>query len=151
MAESSAAVHDTLARPRARLDALKPMIDLLRLLGEVAELTKQTFVALFKRPFEGAEFLRQVVQIGLRSTTIVLLTGVFSAMVITVQFALQLARFGAKGWVGSVVGVTLARELGPVMTALMVGGRVGAGIASSATFCSRAWCATRWNRSSCAG
>ena len=69
-------------------------------------------------------------QIGLRSITIVLLTAVFSSMVITVQFALQLARFGAKEWVGSVVGVTLARELGPVMTALMVGGRVGAGIAA---------------------
>jgi phospholipid/cholesterol/gamma-HCH transport system permease protein len=51
-------------------------------------------------------------------------------MVITVQFALQLSRFGAKAWVGSVVGVTLARELGPVMTSLVVGGRVGAGIAA---------------------
>jgi phospholipid/cholesterol/gamma-HCH transport system permease protein len=47
-----------------------------------------------------------------------------------VQFALQLARFGAKEWVGNVIGVSLARELGPVLTALMVGGRVGAGIAA---------------------
>jgi phospholipid/cholesterol/gamma-HCH transport system permease protein len=51
-------------------------------------------------------------------------------MVITVQFTLQLARFGAKEWAGNVVGVSLARELGPVLTALMVGGRVGAGIAA---------------------
>lgn len=101
--------------------------DLLRLLGNCVRLTGQTFSVGLRR-FEAAELARQIVQIGWRSTPIALLTAVFSAMVITVQFALQLARFGARGWVGSVVGVTLARELGPVMTALMVGGRVGAGI-----------------------
>lgn len=107
-----------------------PSFELLRLLGGVVVLTGRTFRAGFSRPFEMGELLRQVVQIGMRSTSIALLTSTFSAMVITVQFALQLARFGAKGWVGSVVGVTLARELGPVMTALVVGGRVGAGIAA---------------------
>jgi phospholipid/cholesterol/gamma-HCH transport system permease protein len=105
-------------------------LELLRLLGGVAGLTGQTVTRAVSRPFEVGELAKQVVQIGLRSTTIVLLTAIFSAMVITVQFALQLSRFGAKAWVGSVVGVTLARELGPVMTALMVGGRVGAGIAA---------------------
>jgi phospholipid/cholesterol/gamma-HCH transport system permease protein len=102
----------------------------LRLLGSVASLTGQTFRQAVRPPYQLAELSKQIVQIGLRSTTIVLLTALFSAMVITVQFALQLSRFGAKAWVGSVVGVTLARELGPVMTALMVGGRVGAGIAA---------------------
>ncbi len=101
--------------------------ELLRLLGGAAVLTGNTVRHGLKR-FEYAELVRQIVEIGWRSTSIALLTSVFSAMVITVQFALQLARFGARGWVGSVVGVTLARELGPVMTALMVGGRVGAGI-----------------------
>src|SRR5262245_8270661 len=62
--------------------------------------------------------------------SVVILTAIFSSMVITIQFAVQLARFGAKEWAGNAVGVTLARELGPVMTALMVGGRVGAGIAA---------------------
>jgi phospholipid/cholesterol/gamma-HCH transport system permease protein len=108
-------------------DAIQPT---LRLLGAVATLTGQTFARAVRPPFQLAELSKQVVQIGLRSTTIALLTAVFSSMVITVQFALQLSRFGAKAWVGSVVGVTLARELGPVMTALMVGGRVGAGIAA---------------------
>lgn len=104
--------------------------DTLRLLGAVAALSRQTFVQALRPPYPFAELAKQIVQIGLRSTTIALLTAVFSAMVITVQFAVQLSRFGAKAWVGSVVGVTLARELGPVMTALMVGGRVGAGIAA---------------------
>jgi phospholipid/cholesterol/gamma-HCH transport system permease protein len=107
-----------------------PIAELLRLLGGVAFLTGRTIQVALRPPFELKELTRQVVQIGLRSTSIALLTSVFSSMVITVQFALQLSRFGAKGWVGSVVGVTLARELGPVMTALVVGGRVGAGIAA---------------------
>lgn len=104
-----------------------PLRETVRLLGAAALLTGRTF-GTGLRGFEYKEFARQIVQIGWHSTSIALLTSVFSAMVITVQFALQLARFGARGWVGSVVGVTLARELGPVMTALMVGGRVGAGI-----------------------
>jgi phospholipid/cholesterol/gamma-HCH transport system permease protein len=107
-----------------------PLAGVLSLLGEVALLTGHTFRVAFRRPFQWRELSRQIVQIGERSTSIALLTAVFSAMVITVQFALQLSRFGARGWVGSVVGVTLARELGPVMTALVVGGRVGAGIAA---------------------
>ena len=49
-------------------------------------------------------------------------------MVLALQTGIALARFGAKPYVGSVVGLSLARELGPVLTALMVGGRVGAGI-----------------------
>jgi phospholipid/cholesterol/gamma-HCH transport system permease protein len=117
-------------RESSGLLASEPLLQLLRLLGGVSSLTARAFTSGFQRPFERAELAKQIVQIGLRSMTIVLLTAVFSSMVITVQFALQLARFGAKAWVGSVVGVTLARELGPVMTALMVGGRVGAGIAA---------------------
>src|SRR5688572_21023715 len=73
---------------------------------------------------------QQVESIGVRSMSVVLLTAVFSSMVITIQFLVQLSRFGAKEWTGNAVGVTLARELGPVLTALMVGGRVGAGIAA---------------------
>lgn len=115
---------------RRALFSWDPARDVLRLLGTVASLTRQTVGQAARAPFPWSELNKQVVQIGLRSMTIVLLTATFSAMVITVQFALQLSRFGAKAWVGSVVGVTLARELGPVMTALMVGGRVGAGIAA---------------------
>src|SRR5688572_25228320 len=73
---------------------------------------------------------QQVESIGVRSMSVVLLTAVFSSMVITIQFLVQLSRFGAKEWTGNAVGVTLSRELGPVLTALLVGGRVGAGIAA---------------------
>jgi len=99
-------------------------------LGQVSVLAGQTFARAFKPPFRLHAIAEQIEAIGVRSISIVLLTAIFSSMVMTVQFALQLARFGAKEWVGNVVGVSLARELGPVLTALMVGGRVGAGIAA---------------------
>ncbi len=113
-----------------KASVVAPLLDTVRLLGGIAQLTGESLRASVRRPFELGELARQITQIGLRSLSIALLTSVFSSMVITVQFALQLSRFGAKSWVGSVVGVTLARELGPVMTALVVGGRVGAGIAA---------------------
>jgi phospholipid/cholesterol/gamma-HCH transport system permease protein len=102
----------------------------LIMLGGVGTLSARTFGQAIRRPWMVSELAAQVVDIGLRSVSIVILTSVFSAMVMTVQFALQLARFGAKGWVGTVIGVSLARELAPVLTALTVGGRVGAGIAA---------------------
>lgn len=97
---------------------------------EMAQLAVDAVRKLGRRPFEWAALTEQIESIGVRSTSVVLLTAVFSSMVITIQFAVQLGRFGAKEWVGSAVGVSLARELGPVMTSLMVGGRVGAGIAA---------------------
>jgi phospholipid/cholesterol/gamma-HCH transport system permease protein len=99
-------------------------------LGEVAILTRDTLRQALRRPFELRALVEQIESIGVRSMSVVVLTAVFSSMVITIQFAFQLARFGAKEWAGNAVGVTLARELGPVLTALMVGGRVGAGIAA---------------------
>ena len=102
----------------------------LEQLGDVALLAGQTFVRALRPPFGLRAIVEQIESIGLRSLSIVLLTAIFSSMVMTVQFAIQLARFGAKEWVGNVVGVSLARELGPVLTALLVGGRVGAGIAA---------------------
>lgn len=98
--------------------------------GAINLLARDTFRQAIRRPFEWRSFIEQVESIGVRSMSVVVLTGIFSSMVITIQFAHQLARFGAKEWAGNAVGVTLARELGPVMTALMVGGRVGAGIAA---------------------
>jgi phospholipid/cholesterol/gamma-HCH transport system permease protein len=97
-------------------------------IGRFGLLAAATGRALVKRRFPWLETLRQVDAIGARSTTIVLITALFTGMVLALQTGFALARFGAKPYVGSVVGLSLARELGPVLTALMVGGRVGAGI-----------------------
>ena len=68
--------------------------------------------------------------IGVGSLPIVILTGFFSGLVITMQMSRALAQYGATGQVGQIVSITLARELGPVLTALLVAGRNASGIAS---------------------
>jgi phospholipid/cholesterol/gamma-HCH transport system permease protein len=96
--------------------------------GRFALLAALTVRAATRPRFPALETLRQVEAIGTRSTPIVLITAMFTGMVLALQTGVALARFGAKPYVGSVVGLSLARELAPVLTALMVGGRVGAGI-----------------------
>jgi phospholipid/cholesterol/gamma-HCH transport system permease protein len=96
----------------------------------ISSLGARALVSLFTKPMNFADFVQQVELIGQKSTAIAVLTAIFSSMVMTVQFASQLGRFGAKAYVGTIVSLSLVRELGPVLTALMVGGRVGAGIAA---------------------
>ncbi len=76
------------------------------------------------------ELTRQIVKIGSSSVPIVILTALFTGMVLALQTAFGLQRFGARNYVGNVVGLAVVRELGPVLTALMLSGRVGAGIAA---------------------
>ncbi len=97
-------------------------------LGSFALLAGATFRAARRPRFPWLATLRQIEEIGAKSSTIVLITALFTGMVLALQTGMALERFGAKLYVGSVVGLSLARELGPVLTALMVGGRVGAGI-----------------------
>ena len=109
------------------------MSELRRMLEEAGAVTLlggRAFARALRPPFLLGEIGRQLETIGYHSLSVVVLTAVFSSMVMTVQFAVQLARFGAKEYVGNVVSLSLVRELGPVLTALMVGGRVGAGIAA---------------------
>jgi phospholipid/cholesterol/gamma-HCH transport system permease protein len=96
--------------------------------GSFALLAGATIRAARRPRFPWLETLRQLEAIGAKSSTIVLITAIFTGMVLALQTGIALERFGAKLYVGSVVGLSLARELGPVLTALMVGGRVGAGI-----------------------
>ena len=104
------------------------VLDAIDRLGQFTLLAGQTARAAARPRFPWLEVLRQLDAIGARSSTIVLLTALFTGMVLALQTGIALARFGAKPYVGAVVGLSLARELGPVLTALMVGGRVGAGI-----------------------
>jgi len=76
------------------------------------------------------ELSKQILKIGRDSLPVVLLTAAFTGMVLALQTAYGLQRFGAKNYVGNIVGLALVRELGPVLTAVMLCGRVGAGIAA---------------------
>ena len=104
------------------------VLEVIDACGQFALLAALTLRAAMRPRFPARETLHQMEAIGARSTTIVLITALFTGMVLALQTGIALARFGAKPYVGSVVGLSLARELGPVLTALMVGGRVGAGI-----------------------
>lgn len=84
----------------------------------------------FKRGLDLRELFRQMVKIGINSLPIVLLTAIFTGMVLALQTAYGLERFGAKNYVGNIAGLGFVRELGPVLTAIVVCGRVGAGIAA---------------------
>lgn len=96
--------------------------------GGLADLVWQTFLASFSRPFYRSEVLRQMDEIGVKSVSITGITALFTGMVLALQTAYSLAAFGGKQFTGRVVSLSLVRELGPVLTALMVGGRVGSGI-----------------------
>jgi phospholipid/cholesterol/gamma-HCH transport system permease protein len=82
----------------------------------------------FVRPAALGEIAWQVEALGTRSLSIATLTAMFAGLVMTLQFAFFMARFGLQHTVGKVVVLTLFRELGPVLTALTVGARIGSGI-----------------------
>ncbi|MGQ0507791.1 MAG: MlaE family ABC transporter permease [Myxococcaceae bacterium] len=81
-------------------------------------------------PFEPGAIAYQIEALGTRSLSIASLTAIFAGLVISLQFAFFLARFGVQHTVGKVVVLTLFRELAPVLTALTVGARIGSGIAA---------------------
>lgn len=82
-----------------------------------------------RRPSRGTLAV-QLHEVGVRSLSIVNLTAVFTGMVMALQLGSFLSTFGAKIFVSRVVGIAIVTELGPVLTALMIGGRVGAGMAA---------------------
>lgn len=84
----------------------------------------------FRRPHYGDDIFIQMDQIGVGSLPIVMLTGFFSGAVLALQMARALSDYGQIGRTGQVVSITLVRELGPVLTALLVAGRNSSGIAS---------------------
>jgi phospholipid/cholesterol/gamma-HCH transport system permease protein len=102
----------------------------LEQLGDVGLLTRDFLKYLFRRPFESRLLIEQMDSIGVRSLNVVNLTGIFAGMVLALQMGHFLAKFGAKIYVSRIMGLSLLREMGPVLTALMIGARVGAGIAS---------------------
>lgn len=84
----------------------------------------------FSRPFYWRDALIQMDRIGVGSLPIVLLTGLFTGMVLALQSSVELSKFGADIYIGNLVGASMVRELGPVLCALMVAGRAASGIAA---------------------
>ncbi len=97
---------------------------------EYIRLTAAVGRALVTRPFYPRDIVEQFDEIGVGSLTVVLLTGAFTGAVLALQSGLTLDQFGARSMVGRLVSASMVKELGPVLTALMVTGRVGSGIAA---------------------
>ncbi|MHB8174395.1 MAG: MlaE family ABC transporter permease [Nitrospirota bacterium] len=93
-------------------------------------LSCRAVAGIFKRPRYLDEILFQMDEIGVGSIPIILLTGLFTGMVLSLQSAIQLSIFGATIYIGKLVALSMVRELGPVLSSLMVAGRVGSGIAA---------------------
>ena len=96
--------------------------------GGLGLLTGRAFIALLRPPYEIGLWIRQMEQIGVRSLGVASITTIFTGMVLALQTALSLPSLGIKYYIGSVVSKSLVRELGPVLTALIVGGRIGSGM-----------------------
>ena len=96
--------------------------------GGLTDLTMQTLQQIRRGPIERPLLIAQFEQIGFRSLSIVIITSAFIGMVLALQTAYALEDFGGKLFVGVIVSLSLVRELAPVLMALMVGGRVGAGM-----------------------
>ncbi len=102
-------------------------------LAEVQEYVSLSWAAIkgaFSRPFYFHDVVEQLDSIGWGSLTVVLLTGIFTGAVLALQSGLTLDQFGARPVVGRLVSASMIKELGPVLTALMLAGRVGSGIAA---------------------
>jgi phospholipid/cholesterol/gamma-HCH transport system permease protein len=97
---------------------------------EYVRLIGATARALVTPPFYFRDIVEQFEAIGLGSMTVVLLTGTFTGMVLALQMGFTMDQFGARSMVGRMVSASMVKELGPVLTGLMVAGRVGSGIAA---------------------
>ncbi len=93
-------------------------------------LSARGLVALGKRPFYLKDLIEQMDYAGAGSFSIVILISLFLGMALSLQLSAELSRVGLKMYTGTIVGISIIREMGPVTTALIFAGRVGSGMAS---------------------
>lgn len=105
----------------------------LTLLAHVGQISRMAVGAVrggMRRPFEGKAIIQQIEAVGVASLGIVFVSSVFIGMVMAVQFAFGLRKFGGMEYTPRVIALSFARELAPTLTAIIVGGRIGAGMAA---------------------
>jgi len=88
------------------------------------------FIWTFRPPLDVRNLLKQIEEVGIKSIPVVLITGAFTGMVLALQSYTGFKRFNAEAFVGTVVALSMTRELGPVLSGLMVSGRVGSAMAA---------------------
>ncbi|MEO5334716.1 MAG: ABC transporter permease [Magnetococcus sp. YQC-5] len=103
-------------------------LDAVRETGRMFVFLAEVFLSFVRPPFRWTNFLKQVHFIGIRSLFVIALTAVFTGMVLALQGYYTLSRFGSEALLGPAVALSIIRELGPVLTGLMVTGRAGSAL-----------------------
>lgn len=98
--------------------------------GRLAGFAGRFFGQVWRRPFEGRELIRQLDETGTKSLVLVLVTGCAIGIVLSMQSRGTLSRFGAEAVLPSMLALSVVKEIGPVLTSLVLAGRLGAGIAA---------------------
>jgi phospholipid/cholesterol/gamma-HCH transport system permease protein len=99
-------------------------------LGHISIFFTSSFMRLIQFPWQFQKLMHQIYFIGVKSISVVCLTALFTGMVLGLQGYYTLVQFGSEGLLGSAVAVSLIRELGPVLTAIMIIGRAGSSMAA---------------------
>jgi phospholipid/cholesterol/gamma-HCH transport system permease protein len=108
----------------------RPVLAACESVGRISLFAAEAVSHLVRPPFHARQFVRHFVEIAYFSLPVVALTALFTGMVLALQSYVGFARFNAQSAVASVVVLSMVRELGPVMAALMVSGRIGAAMAA---------------------
>lgn len=114
-----------MSKSTAVLNRIKSFFDEI---GDMTFFAARFFRELFSTPFEIRELLKQCYNVGNRSLFLVLVTGFILGLVFTLQSRPTLMEFGAESWMASMVSLSIVREIGPVIIALICAGRIGSGI-----------------------
>jgi phospholipid/cholesterol/gamma-HCH transport system permease protein len=107
-----------------------PACKAAREIGSIWLMFMESFFWAFRRPFKFGYLYKQMEFVGVNSVLVVMITGAFTGMVLALQSYYGFRKFGAEGLVGTTVALSMTRELGPVLTALMVTGRAGSAMAA---------------------
>ena len=105
-------------------------IDAARALGSLGVFTARGLWHMVSLPWQGDKIVRQVYFIGVKSVSVIALIGLFTGLVLGLQGYYTLVKFGAEGLLGAAVALSVIRELGPVLTAIMITGRAGSSMAA---------------------
>lgn len=103
---------------------------LIREMGRIAVFFGDGFLHIFSFPFQFFKIIQQTHFIGMKSVPVICLTGLSTGMVLGLQGYYTLVKFGSEGLLGAAVSLTLIREMGPVLTAIMVTARAGSAVAA---------------------
>ncbi|MDX8395399.1 MAG: MlaE family lipid ABC transporter permease subunit [Mariprofundaceae bacterium] len=126
MSEQNIMIQNSTSRFFGRLG--RSFLHTIQSIGDVAVVSSSSLAQLFTGPWQGKHFILQLYALGVGSLIIIVITGAFTGMVLSLQGYYTLAKFGSESLLGSAVALSIIRELGPVLGALMVVGRAGSSI-----------------------